>query len=1141
MTSLPSNGTDTTLFLKQNSTTKVISYSSTSTGIYTDITLFPITFNSISALSVKLTTAMTIDSTINSNNSLFIIGSDDVTFDGQTNVININGITNYKGLFQNGTFGGVIGNATASSSKVGATINNVTVTVSSSTLNVNTSTGEFAGWLCAAYFSKSLSTPSDYSVFSSCSSNGIIGNGCGGLVGSYSNILTMTSCTSSGAISGDGAGGLLGAYCLSSSSSNPSLITCSTSGVISGANAGGLCGTGCNTIKSSKCFSTGDITGAGAGGIFGSLNNHIATSLCKSSGIISGTGAGGIVGTKCFNSTIEVCFSRGNITGTGAGGIVGSYFGYNYSSAQTTVKNCYSNGDISGSNAGGIIGSDLGNSDSGVNVTVTFEQCYSTGAITGNAGGIVGGSINSSTSSGTPVYASTGGLYVYGSYPVTITGNAKYVSQSYLSIYSGMVTLIGTTISGSIAADNGTYNSASLTTINSGTSGTFIDSNIYGPGSKAPILAAFTDNLYTPNAGTGTAFTPYVTTSGLGATGSTYLVSYTNSATTNVSINSSTGVLTILSASGYSPGTDIGPALEVSGSGTDIGLATGEGSGSGTDIGLPILATGEESEAGTDIELPVLATLYSASNTNISYDYIYNSQAFTFTPDSNSYVVASYTNTKILAGYTAAVTVVTAAFPGGTTLYQFYDGITGTIPPIQTTVPSGWNPIGNSASSVPTSIQGLTAFNQKYVSLVVSNTESNGVSNVTTYYFSKPVLMTVYGVLTSGITISPAFITIGTQQYYPSPTATLTAGVSGGTGPYSYSWSKNASRILGATSASYSATSFSPNDEFTCNITDSTPVGTANGGGLIPTFPQQSQATYIFPASFIKATSSLNNIITTPYTTINSGSTASTVFTATGSGGYSSVTNPYTFTWSKNNSVMVGETSSTLTVPNIFIGNNDEYYSTITNGAPTSPLQTQRSNTITMSVINNTFSGVTILSSTNEIKVNEQLTLVATFQNGGNPYTYAWTKNNGSTIEIVSTGVSINSSNTYIHTVLPAASGKTLTYVCTVTDSSGIIKVSNEISVSVYSADLSVSISIVPSQSSISSGKNYTLTANPSGGFGTYKYQWKLKYKYGTTNCGATKSITKSQTIPDTYTYTVVVTDATSSTAISNEISIIIK
>ena len=254
--------------------------------------------NSSSPLTINLTS----DINLNSVNQYFIIGSNKITFDGNSKQVVIDNITNYPGLIQNGT------STTTGYNDI--VIKNFGISTSGSSILANG-----GGWLCQQYFS----------------------NG------------TILNSNSTGIISGTYTGGLIGSY-----SNNVSVTNCHSLGIISGIRAGGIYGSFVQNSVAKNCYSFGNISGQGSGGIFGDLANSCQAFSSFSLGSISGLGAGGIFGMDTYNSTANTCFSKGAI-GQYAGGI----FGYNSDNASAYY--CYSTGSI-GQYAGGIIGRNAINS-----------------------------------------------------------------------------------------------------------------------------------------------------------------------------------------------------------------------------------------------------------------------------------------------------------------------------------------------------------------------------------------------------------------------------------------------------------------------------------------------------------------------------------------------------------------------------------------------------------------------------------------------------------------------------------------------------------------------------------------------------------------------------------------------------------
>ena len=158
----------------------------------------------------------------------FTFEGPDIMFDGQGHTIDISGVTDFGGLFRNGT--------TGENGKNDITIKNLGVT-SSGTTTLETN----AGWICQSYFGRDASS----NKIENCYSNGQIPENGGGICGSYA---------------GDSSGNVIveNSYSL---------------GDISGNKAGGICGldAGSNsgTVTVTNCYSDGSVSDINRG-IFGS-------------------------------------------------------------------------------------------------------------------------------------------------------------------------------------------------------------------------------------------------------------------------------------------------------------------------------------------------------------------------------------------------------------------------------------------------------------------------------------------------------------------------------------------------------------------------------------------------------------------------------------------------------------------------------------------------------------------------------------------------------------------------------------------------------------------------------------------------------------------------------------------------------
>ena len=202
---------------------------------------------------------------------------------------------------------------------------------------------------------------------------GVTSNKGGFVIQAFQKHFIVKHCSSSGVIQGyngiggGGGGGICGQEC----SGDILIIDCWTSGKI-GYSAGGIAGRELgingdkvNTVTISHCYSTGDIIGTSSGGICGYFTGKndegiVIIEQCYSKGEIGGSESGGITGglTADPNGHVSIinCYSRGNITGADyAGGICGANTGAN--SGTVILTNVYASGKIKHEDAGGLIGS----------------------------------------------------------------------------------------------------------------------------------------------------------------------------------------------------------------------------------------------------------------------------------------------------------------------------------------------------------------------------------------------------------------------------------------------------------------------------------------------------------------------------------------------------------------------------------------------------------------------------------------------------------------------------------------------------------------------------------------------------------------------------------------------------------------
>lgn len=331
MSSVSANGATDIVYISESGGTVLRRINNGSSQTVT----FPLTITNTNT-SAGLKVLFSTDITLTSTSSYFICGSDNIQFgstslgeNGTRRVFNIDGVTDYPGLIQNGTF---------TSGKNNIFVYNILVSsVNGATLALG------GGWVCQIQFA-----------------NGATEN-------------YIVNCSSDGTISGDG-GGIVGQAAGGSVGGSLTLRGCSSTGAI-GISAGGIIGNGAGStfgsVTCENCWSTGSIASDG-GGIFGSyagVNQASATATnCYSTGLIQNDGGGifgGYAGESIGQAIATKCYSRGDIQGNG-GGIFARYAAESFGT--TTATNCYSSGSLATSGYGIY----------GVNqrVGATSSQCY---------------------------------------------------------------------------------------------------------------------------------------------------------------------------------------------------------------------------------------------------------------------------------------------------------------------------------------------------------------------------------------------------------------------------------------------------------------------------------------------------------------------------------------------------------------------------------------------------------------------------------------------------------------------------------------------------------------------------------------------------------------------------------------------
>ena len=365
---------------------------------------------------------------INNINFFFNINSNNITFDGCGNTFELSSITDYKGLFVNGT--------STKNGFYGITIKNFVTSLTTTTIASN------SGNLLSSYFGRNANpynfitnSPSkDTNIYfikiENCTNNCNLTNSSGnigGISGSYfcqGGYGIISKCTNNGSFGSTRCGGIVANYCADMSGC-VLIENCINTGVFlntdsSILNNGGIAGNfACynnGILDISGCSNFGEINGqntgpsnnsgicSGNGAAYNSksvlrITNCVNVAFIKGAEISDFYNCGIMSGFSCEEKgtiIISNCINRGSIGNNGgAAGIFCQYSPYTLL-ASITIINCLNYGDLLTSYCGGIVGP---NSGSGNNSTTTdpstktlnIVNCSNYGIINGsNSGGIVG-------------------------------------------------------------------------------------------------------------------------------------------------------------------------------------------------------------------------------------------------------------------------------------------------------------------------------------------------------------------------------------------------------------------------------------------------------------------------------------------------------------------------------------------------------------------------------------------------------------------------------------------------------------------------------------------------------------------------------------------------------------------------------
>ncbi|MCX6208157.1 MAG: hypothetical protein NTZ59_01320, partial [Bacteroidetes bacterium] len=320
----------------------------------------------------------------------------------------------------------------------------------------------------------------------------------------------------------------------------------------------------------------------------------------------------------------------------------------------------------------------------------------------------------------------------------------------------------------------------------------------------------------------------------------------------------------------------------------------------------------------------------------------------------------------------------------------------------------------------------------------------------------------------------------------------------GGVSP-SYQWYRNNNLISGATSATYSTTSYATLDSFYVRLTSSIAcltIPTANSNSITITIDNSGCTT---PPTTTAVASSAN---------VCSG--ASSNLSLTNLGGASG----YSFQWQTSSTQggtyadITGATNSTFTATNITTAL--WYRCVVTCSAFTS---STASSAVQINVTANLTPAVSIASSASPVCIGTSVTFTATPTNGGASPSYSWYKvGNVTPVQTGSSATYASSSFTdgdQVYAVL------TSNYVCVTSATANSSTVTQNIT-----ANVPASVSIASSANPSCSGASVTFTATPTNG-GTPTYQW---YNGASPISGATSSTYSSSALTNNASISVVMT-----------------
>ena len=530
-----------------------------------------------------------------------------------------------------------------------------------------------------------------------------------------------------------------------------------------------------------------------------------------------------------------------------------------------------------------------------------------------------------------------------------------------------------------------------------------------------------------------------------------------------------------------------------------------------------------DADGDTATSNTITETVYSDPSVSITSSQnptdVGNSVTFTASPSggSGSYTYQWYRNGNAVSGATSSTYTTSFSSSGSDSIYVIIHDSVGNSAQSSTitetvnsdpsvTISSSQNPtdIGNTVTFTASGSGGTGSYTYQWYE------GSSAISGATSSTYSTPFnsagTYSLYVIIHDGVGNSATSNTI-TETVYSDPSVsvsssqnptdvgnsvTFTASPSGGSGSYSYQWYRNGNAVSGATSSTYT-TSFSSSGSDSIYVIIHDSVGNSAQSSTI------TETVYSDPS--VSVSSSQN-----PTDVGNS-----VTFTASPSGGSEN----YSFQWYYGNGTAIsGAISSTYKTSYSSSGTKEIYviiHDSVGNSAQSS----------TFDETVNSDPSVSITSSQNPTDVGNSVTFTASPSGGSGDYSYQWYRNGNA--------VSGATSSTYITSF--SSSGSDSIYVI-IKDGVGNSATSSTITETV-NADPSVTIS--SSQNPTDIGNTVTFTASPSGGSGSYSYQW---YANGTAISGATSSTyTTPYSSAGSYSVYVIITDGVGNSATSNTIT----